>query len=134
MRMRLAELEAVKQTERGLVVTLGDVLFEVDRADLKPGCDPQLGDLINVLRENATATVAIEGHTDSTGARDYNVSLSQRRAEAVRTYLVGARRRRLAHHRAAVSAPTSPSPATATRPGDSRTVASNWSSRIDRSR
>ena len=87
MRLQLAELEA-KQTERGLVVTLGDVLFEVDRADLKPGATRSLGELIEVLRENVTATVAIEGHTDSTGARDYNVSLSQRRAEAVRTYLV----------------------------------------------
>ena len=85
--IQLSELEA-KQTERGLVVTLGDVLFEVDRADLKPGATRSLGELIQVLRENPNAIVAIEGHTDSTGSRDHNLSLSQRRAESVRTYLV----------------------------------------------
>lgn len=87
MRMRLAELEA-KQTERGLVVTLGDVLFEVDRAELKSGAQRSLNELIQVLRENPTALVAIEGHTDSTGARDHNVSLSQRRADSVRGFLI----------------------------------------------
>lgn len=85
--IQLSELEA-KQTERGLVVTLGDVLFEVDRADLKPGATRSLGELIQVLRENPNAIVAIEGHTDSTGTRDHNLSLSQRRAESVRSYLV----------------------------------------------
>lgn len=88
MRMRLLELEAV-QTERGLVVTLGDVLFEVDRAELKPGSTRTLGELVNVLRENPTAMVAVEGHTDSTGTREYNLSLSQRRADSVRSFLIG---------------------------------------------
>jgi outer membrane protein OmpA-like peptidoglycan-associated protein len=86
-RARLAELEA-KQTERGLVVTLGDVLFEVDRAELKPGAQRSLSELVQVLRENENATVVIEGHTDSTGTRDYNLSLSTRRAESVRGYLI----------------------------------------------
>lgn len=86
-RARLAELEA-KQTERGLVVTLGDVLFEVDRAELKPGATQRLGNLVDVLRENPASTIAIEGHTDSTGGHSYNVSLSQRRADSVKAYLV----------------------------------------------
>lgn len=86
-RTRLAELEA-KQTERGLVVTLGDVLFEVDRAELKPGATQRLANLVDVLRENPDSTIAIEGHTDSTGGHAYNVSLSQRRADSVKTYLV----------------------------------------------
>jgi outer membrane protein OmpA-like peptidoglycan-associated protein len=85
---RLSELEA-KQTERGLVVTLGDVLFEVDRAELKPGAERSLSELVQVLRENDNSTVVIEGHTDSTGGRDYNLSLSKRRAESVRNYLIG---------------------------------------------
>lgn len=88
MRMRLADLEA-KQTERGLVVTLGDVLFEVDRAELKPGAQRSLKELVQVLIESPSAMVAIEGHTDSTGARAHNDSLSQRRAESVRGFLVG---------------------------------------------
>ena len=85
-RARLAELEA-KQTERGLVVTLGDVLFEVDRAELKPGATQRLANLVDVLRENPASTIAIEGHTDSTGGHAYNVSLSQRRADSVKSYL-----------------------------------------------
>ena len=86
-RARLAELEA-KQTERGLVVTLGDVLFEVDRAELKPGATQRLANLVDVLRENPDSTIAIEGHTDSTGGHSYNVSLSQRRADSVKAWLV----------------------------------------------
>jgi outer membrane protein OmpA-like peptidoglycan-associated protein len=88
MRARLAELET-RETERGLVVTLGDVLFEVDRAELKPGATRTLGELVQVLRENPNSTVAVEGHTDSTGGREYNLSLSQRRAESVRNFLIG---------------------------------------------
>lgn len=88
MRMRLADLEA-KQTERGLVVTLGDVLFEVDRAELKSGAQRSLNQLVQVLIESPNAMVAIEGHTDSTGARAHNDSLSQRRAESVRGFLIG---------------------------------------------
>jgi outer membrane protein OmpA-like peptidoglycan-associated protein len=88
LRLQLAELEA-RQTERGLVVTLGDVLFEVDRADLKPGATRSLDELVQVMRENPGAIIAIEGHTDSTGSREHNLSLSQRRAESVRNWLVG---------------------------------------------
>lgn len=87
MQEQLSELQAV-QTERGLVVTLGDVLFEVDRAELKPGATRSLDELVQVLHTNPSATVAIEGHTDSTGSRDHNLSLSQRRADSVRSYLL----------------------------------------------
>jgi outer membrane protein OmpA-like peptidoglycan-associated protein len=84
---RLAELQT-RQTERGLIVTLGDVLFEVDRAELKPGSARSLSELVAVLSENPGATVAIEGHTDSTGSREHNLTLSQRRAETVRSFLI----------------------------------------------
>jgi outer membrane protein OmpA-like peptidoglycan-associated protein len=87
MQARLVDLET-KRTERGLVVTLGDVLFETDRAELKPGSERTLDELVTALRESPNATVAIEGHTDSTASHDYNESLSQRRAAAVRSYLV----------------------------------------------
>lgn len=87
MRQMLEDLEA-KQTERGLVVTLGDVLFEVDRAELKPGAQRNLDKLVNALRAHPDTTIAIEGHTDSTGSSGYNESLSQRRAMAVQDYLV----------------------------------------------
>jgi len=86
MRGRLTELQT-QETERGLVVTLGDVLFEVDRAELKPGAARNLDKLVAALRDNADTSIAIEGHTDSTGSRDHNVDLSERRAEAVAGYL-----------------------------------------------
>ncbi|MCB1552815.1 MAG: OmpA family protein [Xanthomonadales bacterium] len=96
MRQLLADLEA-KQTERGLVVTLGDVLFEVDRAELKPGAQRNLDKLVAALSEHEDTVIAIEGHTDSTGSSAYNESLSQRRAEAVQQYLTshGIDRKRL---------------------------------------
>ena len=87
MRDRLTELETA-ETERGLVVTLGDVLFEVDRAAIKPGATRALDQLARVLSENPAAHISIEGHTDSTGARDYNLDLSTRRADSVRDYMV----------------------------------------------
>jgi outer membrane protein OmpA-like peptidoglycan-associated protein len=88
MQVFLVELQA-KQTERGLVVTVGDVLFEVDRAELKPGARRSLDKLASALRDNPDFAVAIEGHTDSTGSHGYNMTLSERRAESVRNYLTG---------------------------------------------
>jgi outer membrane protein OmpA-like peptidoglycan-associated protein len=87
-RAQLAELQA-KETERGTVVTLGDVLFETDRAELKPGATRSLDQLAQALRSDDRGSVAIEGHTDSTGSRNYNVDLSLRRAQSVQSYLVG---------------------------------------------
>lgn len=87
LRVALVELKA-EETERGLVVTLGDVLFETDRAELKPGAARNLDQLAQALRDNPTSTVEIEGHTDSTGGHGYNQTLSDRRAQAVRGYLV----------------------------------------------
>lgn len=88
MRAKLSELET-KQSERGLVITLGDVLFEVDRAELKPGAARSLDQLAMALRDDPASTVSIEGHTDSTGGREHNLDLSTRRAESVQRYLAG---------------------------------------------
>lgn len=87
MRDKLTELQT-KQTKRGLVVTLGDVLFEVDKATLKPGAARSLDQLAQALRDDQNATIQIEGHTDSTGSRAHNMDLSRRRAESVQYYLV----------------------------------------------
>jgi outer membrane protein OmpA-like peptidoglycan-associated protein len=79
---KLAELQA-KQTERGMVLTLGDVLFDTSKAELKPGAGPTLDRVAQFLRENAQTRVLIEGYTDSRGSADYNQDLSRRRAAAV---------------------------------------------------
>jgi len=87
MQTQLTELQS-RQTDRGLVVTLGDVLFETGSANLKPGAERSLQQLANALRNNPRATVNIEGHTDAVGNRSYNLALSEQRAASVRDYLV----------------------------------------------
>jgi outer membrane protein OmpA-like peptidoglycan-associated protein len=81
-RQELADLQA-KQTDRGLVLTLGDVLFDTGRATLKPGADRTIDRLAQALKDNPNTLVQIEGHTDSVGGEDYNLALSERRADAV---------------------------------------------------
>jgi OmpA-OmpF porin, OOP family len=78
-----------ERTARGLVVTLGDVLFEVNGADLQPGAQLQLFRLVEFLNRNPDREVLIEGHTDSTGTSEYNLQLSLLRAESVQGFLVG---------------------------------------------
>jgi outer membrane protein OmpA-like peptidoglycan-associated protein len=87
LEQKLAALKA-QDTERGLVMTLQEgVLFEYDKADLKPGAMRSLEPLVTFLQEHPDRTLIIEGHTDSTGSDSYNLELSQRRAEAVRNFL-----------------------------------------------
>lgn len=77
-----------KQTERGTLVTFGDVLFDVDRAELKPNGVANVATLADFLRNNPERKVIIEGYTDSTGSSSYNQQLSERRANSVRMALV----------------------------------------------
>lgn len=86
LEVQLRELEA-QQTERGLLVTLGDVLFAFDKADLSPQAAPRLDKLARFLTQFPDRKVLIEGYTDSVGAEIYNLSLSERRAQAVRDAL-----------------------------------------------
>jgi outer membrane protein OmpA-like peptidoglycan-associated protein len=81
-RQELQELQA-KKTERGMVMTLNDVLFDTGQATLKPGADRALDRLAQYLKDSPGTHVIIEGHTDSVGTDDYNLGLSQRRAQAV---------------------------------------------------
>ena len=74
-------------TERGLVLTLGDVLFTTGRADLQAGATNHLDKLVAFLNRYPSREVSIEGYTDSVGSLDYNQGLSERRAESVRHYL-----------------------------------------------
>jgi outer membrane protein OmpA-like peptidoglycan-associated protein len=87
LQQELAELKA-QQTDRGIVLTLSDVLFETNEANLKPGAFRNLNTLVAFLKENPKRDVLVEGHTDSRGSEAHNLELSQRRAEAVRSYLL----------------------------------------------
>ena len=85
-----AELDALKATPtpRGLVMTLGDVLFDTGRAELKSGAGRKMDQLGQFLVEHADRRVQIDGFTDSVGTDSYNEDLSQRRADAVKTALI----------------------------------------------
>ncbi|KAF1052098.1 MAG: Outer membrane porin F [Stenotrophomonas maltophilia] len=87
---QLKQLQALqaKQTERGTLVTFGDVLFDLDRADLKSAGLGNVQQLANYLQQNPDRKVLIEGYTDATGSADYNQGLSERRAESVRRALL----------------------------------------------
>lgn len=87
LQRQIAVLNA-KATDRGLVVTLGDVLFETGRAELKGGVTNNLSTLADFLNKYPERTVSIEGHTDNVGSDNSNLDLSQRRADSVKAYLV----------------------------------------------
>lgn len=79
---------STKQTDRGSVVTLGsDVLFDFNKAELRPGARRSVQRLAEVLQQHPDRKVTVEGFTDSTGSAEYNMELSRRRAEAVRDAL-----------------------------------------------
>lgn len=87
LEQELSELKA-KKTDRGMVLTLGDVLFDTGLATLKPGAYATIDRLSSVLKEAPDRKVMIEGHTDSVGSDEYNQGLSERRAAAVQTALL----------------------------------------------
>lgn len=88
LRQRLSDLQA-KSTERGMLVTLGDVLFETGRAEVKPAAQASLNKLADFLKQYPQRRILIEGHTDSVGSAESNTLLSQRRAQAVNLALDG---------------------------------------------
>jgi outer membrane protein OmpA-like peptidoglycan-associated protein len=79
---RLEDLQA-SQTARGLVLTLNDGSFDTGRAKLSPGAQRSLEQVVSFLEQNPERSVQIEGFTDSDGTNDYNLELSQSRADAV---------------------------------------------------
>ena len=79
---------AAKQTERGMVLTLGDVLFDTAQSTLRPGAATEIDRLGTFLKENADTRIRIEGHTDSVGTEAYNEELSRRRAQSVADALI----------------------------------------------
>jgi outer membrane protein OmpA-like peptidoglycan-associated protein len=85
---QLKEMQA-KKTDRGMVITLGDVLFDTDQAQLKSGGMRSVQKLADFFKQYPQRKVMIEGFTDSTGSSSHNQDLSDKRAYSVRTALLG---------------------------------------------
>lgn len=84
---QIRELQA-KQTDRGLVLTLGDVLFDTGAAALKPGAMTTIDRLATFLKQAPERSVVVEGHTDSVGEDAFNMTLSENRANSVKAALM----------------------------------------------
>jgi outer membrane protein OmpA-like peptidoglycan-associated protein len=85
----LDTLATVKEEERGLVITLsGSVLFASDKSELLPAAQDRLNHVADALLTTKERKLTVEGYTDSQGSFSYNKDLSQRRADAVRSYLI----------------------------------------------
>ncbi|MCL1091664.1 OmpA family protein [Shewanella profunda] len=85
---QLALLNA-RESERGWVVTLGDVLFDTGKANLKSSTSQHLTNLATFLGKYPQRGAIIEGYTDSVGTEEYNLGLSERRADSVSNFLQG---------------------------------------------
>lgn len=84
---QLVDLNA-KKSERGMVLTLGDILFETGKSALKADVSNDLDKLSDFLNKYQERDLRIEGYTDDVGSDEFNLLLSQQRAEAVRSYLI----------------------------------------------
>jgi outer membrane protein OmpA-like peptidoglycan-associated protein len=84
------QLAALKDKEisRNLKFILGDVLFVTNKADLVPGATSKITEIADMMKLHPNKTIIIEGHTDNTGAEEYNLELSQKRAGFVKNALV----------------------------------------------
>jgi outer membrane protein OmpA-like peptidoglycan-associated protein len=88
LRQQLNQVLDTRETARGLIVNLSDVLFDTGSATLKPGTREKLARVSGILLSHPDLTMQIEGHTDSVGEAVYNQRLSESRADSVRAYLV----------------------------------------------
>jgi outer membrane protein OmpA-like peptidoglycan-associated protein len=88
LRTELNTILETRETERGLVVNVSDVLFDFDSANLKPGAREKVARIASILHSHPDLKIEVEGHTDSVGSDAYNQRLSERRAESVRVGLV----------------------------------------------
>ena len=89
LRQQLNQILETRETARGLIVNLSDVLFDTGSATLKPGAREKLARVAGLLLSQTGLKLQVEGHTDSVGDEAYNQRLSENRADSVRTYLVG---------------------------------------------
>jgi outer membrane protein OmpA-like peptidoglycan-associated protein len=88
LREQLNIVLETRESARGLIVNMSDVLFDSGRATLRSGAREKLAKVAGIVLANPGLSLEVEGHTDSVGAADYNQDLSERRAETVRTFLI----------------------------------------------
>jgi outer membrane protein OmpA-like peptidoglycan-associated protein len=87
----LARIASTRSEQRGLIVTLsGGILFDTGKTSLKPGAKSTLTRIAKQLQTDPSLKIAVEGHTDNVGTAEKNQALSEKRANAVRDYLVSA--------------------------------------------
>jgi outer membrane protein OmpA-like peptidoglycan-associated protein len=86
----LSQFNAILQTRdtaRGLIVNMSDVLFDTAQYSLRPGAREKLAKVAGIILGHPGLKIAVEGHTDSVGGDEYNMKLSDNRANSVRAYL-----------------------------------------------
>jgi outer membrane protein OmpA-like peptidoglycan-associated protein len=89
LKTTLSQLGQVREEARGLIVTLpGSIYFDVNKSEVKPAMRERLAEIAKALATVGNRRVLVEGHTDSTGADEYNLKLSRLRAESVRSILI----------------------------------------------
>jgi outer membrane protein OmpA-like peptidoglycan-associated protein len=88
LRLQLNTILETRETQRGLIVNINDVLFDFNQYTLKPGAREKLAKVSGIILAYPGLKIQLEGHTDSVGTDDYNMKLSQQRADSVQTYLV----------------------------------------------
>jgi outer membrane protein OmpA-like peptidoglycan-associated protein len=86
----LARLAATKRDQRGIIVTLPGIFFDTGKSVLKPGAKSTLTKIADQLKSEPSLRVSVEGHTDNVGTEDKNLTLSEKRAQAVRDFLINA--------------------------------------------
>ncbi len=89
MQAALSAIVETRETARGIIVNLPDILFDVDRATLKPQAREILSKVCGIMQVVGEYDLSIEGHTDSTGSDDHNQKLSENRAKSVYEFLAG---------------------------------------------
>jgi len=87
MREALSQVVETKETARGLIVNLPDILFDFNKDQLKPEAREKLSKVCGILSVTGGYDLSIEGHTDNKGTDEYNQKLSERRAQNVTSYL-----------------------------------------------
>jgi outer membrane protein OmpA-like peptidoglycan-associated protein len=89
LRQQLNAILETQETARGLIVNISDVLFDFNKYTLQPGAREKMAKVSGILLAYPGLKIQLEGHTDSIGSDEYNLKLSQQRADAVREYLIG---------------------------------------------